>query len=92
MPLMQNLYKSVVASLILSWQGLPQESASAPAGTFDACYKARSKAQWGPWRSEADSWSHTAVPINGLVKSRGVDKKFDMDLVAYGLSGASSEF
>jgi hypothetical protein len=92
MPMMQSLYKSAVASLILSWQGLPQESASAPAGTFNGCYKTRSKAQWGPWKSEADSWSHPAVPINGLVKSRGVDKKFDMDLVAYGLTGAASEF
>lgn len=92
MPMMQGLYKSAVASLVLSWQGLPQESASAPAGSFNGCYKTRSKAQWGPWKSEADSWSHTAVPINGLVKSRGVDKKFDMDLVAYGLTGAASEF
>lgn len=92
MPMMQNLYKSAVTSLVLSWQGLPQESASTPAGTFQGCYKTRSKAQWGPWKSEADSWSHPAVPINGLVKSRGVDKKFDMDLVAYGLKGAVSEF
>jgi hypothetical protein len=92
MPMIQNLYKSAVASLILSWEGLPQEDASAPAGSFDGCYKTRSKAQWGPWKSEADSWSHTAVPINGLVKSRGVDKKFDMDLAAYGLTGAKSEF
>lgn len=92
MPMIQNLYKGAVASLILSWQGLPQEGAAAPAGRFDGCYKTRSKAQWGPWKSEADSWSHTAVPINGLVKSRGVDKKFDMDLVAYGVTGAASEF
>lgn len=92
MPMLQNLYKSVVASLILSWQGLPQESASAPAGTFNGCYQTRSKAQWGPWKSESDSWSHPAVPINGLVKSKGVDKQFDMDLVAYGLRGAASEF
>jgi hypothetical protein len=92
MPMMQNLYKGAVASLILSWQGLPQESATAPAGNFAGCYKTRSKAQWGPWKSVADSWSHPSVPINGLVKSRGVDKRFDMDLVGYGLTGATSEF
>ncbi len=91
-PMMQNLFKSAVSSLIIEWKGLPQEDATAPAGTFKGCYKAHSKAQWGPWKSEADSWSHPAVPINGLVHSKGTDKKFEMELLAYGLTGAVSEF
>jgi hypothetical protein len=91
MPMMQTLYKSAVSSLILEWKGLPQEAASSPAGNFAGCFKARSKAQWGPWKSEADSWAHPKVPINGLVRSKGTDKKFEMELVAYGLTGAVSE-
>jgi hypothetical protein len=55
--MMQATYRSAVAMLIINWQGLPQESATVPAGRFDGCFKARTDAQWGPWRSVADSWS-----------------------------------
>ena len=33
-----------------------------PAGRFDGCVRARSDAQWGPWKTTADSWRHPAVP------------------------------
>lgn len=91
MPMLQSLYKSVVSAMIINWQGLPQEPTAVPAGNFDGCFRARSDVQWGPWRSVADSWSHAAVPISGAVRSKGVDKPFTMELVAFGLSGAKSE-
>ncbi|MEO6094835.1 MAG: hypothetical protein ABIW76_03815 [Fibrobacteria bacterium] len=90
--MMEELFKGALSSLILDWKGLPQEDAFVPAGSFAGCYKARGKAQWGPWKSEADSWCHPAVPINGLVRSKGVGKEFAMELLAYGLTGAVSEF
>jgi len=90
--LMQSTYRTAVASLIISWQGLPQEAAAVPAGRFDGCFKARTDAQWGPWRSVADSWAHPAVPLSGTVRSQGVDKPFTMELTAFGTSGAVSEF
>jgi hypothetical protein len=89
---MEDLFKGPLSSLILDWTGLPQEDAIAPAGSFAGCYKARTKAQWGPWKSEADSWCHPAVPINGLVRGKGTRKKFEMELIAYGLAGAVSEY
>ena len=92
MPMMQGLYRGMVSSLVLSWQGLPQEGTAVPAGRFDACFKTRSEAQWGMWRSTADGWSHPAVPVSGLVRSQGLDKPFTMELVAFGLTGAVSEF
>ncbi len=92
MPMMQSLYKGMVSNLAVQWKGVAQEEAVAPAGKFDGCYRMRSKGQWGPWHSEADSWSHPAVPIAGTVRSRGIDNKFEMELVAYGLTGAESEF
>jgi len=91
MPMLQSLYRGAVSSLVLNWQGLPQEAATAPAGRFDGCFHARTDAQWGPWRSVADSWSHPGVPISGLVRSKGVDKPFSMELVSFGASGAVSE-
>ena len=90
--MMQSTYRGVVSTMIINWQGLPQEAATVPAGRFDGCYKARTDAQWGPWRSVADSWSHPAVPLSAAVRSQGVDHPFTMELVAFGTSGAVSEF
>jgi len=90
--MMQSTYRSAVSMLIINWQGLPQESATVPAGRFDGCFKTRTDAQWGPWRSVADSWSHPAVPLSGAVRSQGVDHPFTMELAAFGASGAVSEF
>jgi hypothetical protein len=89
--MMQSLYRGALSGLVISWQGMPQEAASVPAGRFDGCFRTRTEAQWGGWKSVNDSWSHTAVPISGMVKSQGVDKPFTMELVAFGLTGATSE-
>jgi hypothetical protein len=88
---LQGTYRSAVSTLIINWQGLPQEPASVPAGRFDGCFKTRSEAQWGPWKSIADSWSHPTVPLSGGVRSQGVDHPFTMELVAFGTSGAVGE-
>jgi hypothetical protein len=92
MPMMQSLYKSAVSMLVVNWQGMPQEDASVPAGNFSGCYRVRTDAQWAGFRSVSDSWSHPSVPLSGMVKSKGVDKPTTMELVAFGLSGAVSEF
>jgi len=89
--LMQSTYRGLLSALIVSWQGLPQEGATVPAGRFEGCFKARTDAQWGPWRSVADSWAHPAVPLSGTVRSQGVDRPFTMELTGYGTSGATSE-
>jgi len=75
----------------MSWQGLPQEGATVPAGTFAGCFRARTEASWGPWHSANMSWSHPAVPLSGLVKSQGIDRPTSMELVGFGLTGATSE-
>jgi len=92
MPLLQSVYKGMVSSLVIRWQGLPQEATTVPAGHFEGCYRARTDAQWGPWKSTADSWSHPAVPLSGAVRTKGVDKQFTMELVAFGVSGATDDF
>jgi hypothetical protein len=92
MPMLQSLYRGAVSALVINWQGMPQESAAVPAGRFDGCVRARSDAQWGPWKSTADSWRHPAVPLSGLVRSQGIDRPFTMELVAFGTSGATADF
>jgi hypothetical protein len=90
--LLQSTYQGAISSLVIRWQGLPQEGVTVPAGRFDGCFRARTEAQWGPWKSTADSWSHPAVPLSGVVRSQGVDRQFTMELTAFGLSGATDDF
>jgi hypothetical protein len=90
--MLQGTYRGAVSSLVIRWQGLPQESAAVPAGRFEGCYRARSEAQWGPFRSTSDSWAHPAVPLSGTVRSVGVDKPYTMELIGFGTSGATSDF
>jgi hypothetical protein len=92
MPLLQSTFRSALSALVINWQGLPQESATVPAGRFDGCFRARSEAQWGPYRSTADSWRHPAVPVSGVVRSQGLDHPFTMELVAFGMTGATPDF
>lgn len=90
--MLRSSYQSTLSTLTISWEGLPQEDAAVPAGTFAGCFRARTDATWGPWHSANTSWSHAAVPLSGLVKSQGVDKPTSMELVDFGLTGATSEF
>jgi hypothetical protein len=89
--LMKSMWKGTLSTLTVTWQGLPQEDMTVIAGTFRSCFKARTDANFGPFHSAATSWSHPAVPINGLVKSVGIDQPSTTELVAFGDSGATSE-
>ena len=89
--MMQGMYRGAVANLVVTWQGQPQEDTAVPAGKFTGCYKMRTDAQWGPWKTSSTSWSHSAVPLSGMVRSEGIDKPSTMELIAFGLSGAVSE-
>jgi hypothetical protein len=90
--MLRSTYQGALSTLVISWQGLPQEDATVPAGTFAGCFRARTDASWGPWHSASTSWSHAAVPLSGVVKSQGIDKPTTMELVDFGLTGAVSEF
>jgi hypothetical protein len=89
--LMKSMWKGTLSTLTVTWQGLPQENATVVAGNFTGCYKARTDAAFGPFHAAATSWSHPSVPINGLVKSVGIDKPHTMELVAFSDLGATSE-
>ena len=90
--MMKSVWKPLVRSFIIQWTNLPQEDAKTPAGSFASCYKQRTTASFGPYEQTSDVWSHPAVPINGLVRSEGVDKPTSIELVAFGTAGAKSTF
>jgi hypothetical protein len=83
----KTTFGNLLAMLVVAWQGLPQEEVRVPAGVFGQCFKGRSEAALGPTRAASLSWSHPAVPLTGLVRSRGVDRPTAMELVAFGEKG-----
>jgi hypothetical protein len=82
---------AVSVSLANHWRGATQASTVVAAGRFEACYFIHSaqRRMRRPWIFE--SWSHPAVPLGGLVRQQD-DRGFVSELVAYGISGAQSDF
>jgi hypothetical protein len=90
--LLKSLYKPILNNLVVNWKNLPREDAKVIAGDFAGCFKQRTSVSFGPYDQTSDGWSHPSVPINGMVRSEGVDKPFKMELIAFGTAGAKSVF
>jgi hypothetical protein len=90
--LMRSTYEAILDSFVISWSELPQEDAAVAAGHFRGCWKGRSTVSFAGDSYTSDVWWHSAVPINGMVKSVGVDNEGTAELIDFGLTGAQSEF
>ena len=88
--LMKSMWKPLLSNLVIHWERLPQQSATVPAGKFASCYKQRTTVSLVGISRTSDTWAHPEVPMSGTVKSVGVDKPFTMELIAFGLTGATS--
>jgi hypothetical protein len=88
--IVKGTYKSVARGLVVDWKSLPRETKTAPAGTFEDSFTGQSEVSLFGFSSRAKSWSHPAVPIQGLVHSDGEDGS-KIDVVDFGTSGATSE-
>jgi hypothetical protein len=88
--IVQGTYKKIAEAIVVRWEGLPQETETVPAGTFTDAFKADSEVSLYGYTSRAKVWSHTAVPIQGLVHSESEDGT-KIDLIDFGTTGASSE-
>jgi hypothetical protein len=82
---------AVAVSRSHQWRDLPQASTTVPAGLFEGCYRSHTmiKGSRHPWAQ--DAWSHPDVPLGGLVRKQD-DRGFVVELVAYGMTGAHSDF
>lgn len=83
---MENIGNTIFS--VKPWSELPQEAMQVPAGQFTKCYRGTVDSGIISWTM----WFHSAVPI-GLVKSvsEGLFGQ-TMELVAFGETGATSEF
>jgi hypothetical protein len=89
--LMNSILRGNLGPIVIDWTGLPQEEAVAPAGRFPGCYKGHSQVSFAGFRAASTAWGHTAVPLSGMVRSVS-DQNDVMELVAFGTSGAQTEF
>jgi hypothetical protein len=90
--MMKSTYQSMLDQLVIRWEQLPQEDVHVLGGNFAQCYKGRSTVSFMGYSATSDVWYHPAVPVNGMVKSVGVDKPMSSELVDFGMDGATSEF
>jgi len=84
-------WAGILSMLAANWQGQPQEEARAPAGIFAGAYKRETEESWGPLLAKSTVWSHPAVPLSGVVKSEGKDRRGSLLLIAFGEKGALTE-
>jgi hypothetical protein len=75
--IVRGTYKTVAKALVIRWEGLPQETKKVPAGTFSEAYKADTEVTLFGFTSRAKTWSHSAVPVQGLVHSDNEDAASD---------------
>jgi|SRR5450631_287775 len=67
---------------IRRWPALPRETTVVPAGRFEGCYREH---------TVDDVWWHPNVPLSGLVRVE-IGSGVTFELVAYGVTGARSDF
>ena len=87
-----DYYRAKAASLVASWPPLAQEPIVVPAGRFEGCYHSHEETHgFGHDAGVTDSWRHPSVPLSGLVRLEN-NRGLVNELVAYGTSGAQSDF
>jgi len=88
---MNSILRGQLGPIVIGWTGLPQEDVTVHAGRFIGCYKGRSEVSFAGFKAASVVWGHTAVPLSGMVRSQG-ENNDTIELVAFGTSGAQSEF
>jgi hypothetical protein len=87
----RNRWQGLFATLVVAWQGLPQEDTTVPAGTFTGCYRREDGPGWILGGTASRVWLHPLVPLSGLVRAQALSRPGSMELVAFGAHGAVSE-
>ncbi|MEM9187690.1 MAG: hypothetical protein AAGF12_00840 [Myxococcota bacterium] len=89
---MRGQYREWTRGLRMNWEDdAPRETVEVPAGRFEGCFKRESDGEFGPLDRGGTTWSHTAVPLTGLIKMEATDGA-RIELVEFGLEGAESTF
>ncbi len=87
--LTRGMFRKTLNMMTISWENMPKEDVTVPAGEFKQSFKFSAKTSIGLFSFKSENWCHPEVPINGIVKSEG-ENGFKMELVDFGHSGATS--
>jgi hypothetical protein len=89
---MQGMYKHFLGFLSLpEFASMPREDVTVQAGSFAKCYRNDKPANIPNVPKTGPSWVHFNVPISGVVKVNALDGSTQMELVDFGVTGATSE-
>ncbi len=84
--MMKSSWEKLVVNLSAFTNG---GSVQVPAGSFADTAFQKSKTKVMGFNVEMESWYHSGVPVNGVVKSRSSDGKTLSELLAFGFDGKS---
>ncbi len=87
-----DTYRSQLTAFVAPWPRLPQGTVVVPAGRFEGCNHETSTITLRRHEQVIETWWHPAVPLSGFVRLQDSSGAVDNDLVAYGTSGARSDF
>ena len=87
-----DTYRSQLTTFIAPWPPRPQGPTVVPAGRFEGCSYETSTIKLRRHERVIESWWHPAVPLSGFVRLQDSSGAVDNELVAYGTSGARSDF
>ncbi len=91
--LAKGMYKDMLGIFTVKLKGAVAGGAvRVPAGAFPHTYKTSGDVRFPGWSYKSEAWYHSGVPINALVKSVAKGGGPVMELLDYGLDGASGSF
>ena len=86
--LMKGLYKSAWERMVVGPATYSDGGAvQVPAGAFAGTSMVKAKTKVMGFSVETETWSHPAVPLSGMVKSRSTDGKSSSELLSFGFDG-----
>lgn len=91
--LTKGLYKKALAGLeVRTTMNTESGTVRVPAGNFEGPLKSSSEVSFMGKKYPSDAWFHPSVPINGMVKSVSKNGDTIIELLDFGVSGASKSF
>jgi hypothetical protein len=84
--LMKSTWEKLVVNVTAPAEG---GTVAVPAGSFAGTSLIKSTSKVMGQTIEAESWFHSAVPVNGVVKTRTTDGKTLTELLSFGTDGKS---
>jgi len=88
---LRSLMKKHAKSIFIqSTASVGQSTQEVNAGRFIGCSESDAEVRFGIWSAQSHSFHHVSVPMHGTVRSQAIGGKGNSELIAFGLTGATS--